>query len=163
MRKKIITDTINIEGGYVNNPDDKGGETKYGISKRQFPNENIKELTKQRAHDLYVKHYWNDAQLDSFPEEYQDIYFDMVVNHGKYGAARILQRAINSKAGKRGTKLRVDGRVGSKTFAALRKYRPERDRVLAYRAKYFADILRRTPTQDTFFFGWIRERVFKFI
>jgi len=45
------------EGGYVNDPDDLGGEINYGICKRYFPDEDIKNLTKERAKELYYEHY----------------------------------------------------------------------------------------------------------
>lgn len=46
------------EGGYVNDPVDPGGETKYGISKRSFPELNIKDLTKEQAAIIYYRNYW---------------------------------------------------------------------------------------------------------
>lgn len=48
------------EGGYVNHPSDPGGETKYGISKRSHPNEDIKNLTKERALEIYKTKYWKE-------------------------------------------------------------------------------------------------------
>ena len=47
-----------MEGGYVNDPIDKGGETKYGISKRSYPNLDIKNLTKEQAREIYYKDFW---------------------------------------------------------------------------------------------------------
>ena len=49
---EIIEGVIEKEGGYVNDPDDPGGETKYGISKKAFPKEDIKNLTIVRAKDI---------------------------------------------------------------------------------------------------------------
>lgn len=46
------------EGGYVNDPQDPGGETKYGISKRFHPNVNIKALTPDQATQIYYNEYW---------------------------------------------------------------------------------------------------------
>ena len=39
--------TIGHEGGYVRDKNDPGGETKYGISKRSYPNEDIRELSRK--------------------------------------------------------------------------------------------------------------------
>jgi lysozyme family protein len=47
-----------VEGGYVNNPADPGGETKYGISKRAYPNIDIAKLTLDQALNIYYNAYW---------------------------------------------------------------------------------------------------------
>lgn len=59
MFDKILTFTLGWEGGYSFDKDDPGGETKYGISKRSYPNENIKGLTLDRAKEIYKHDYWN--------------------------------------------------------------------------------------------------------
>ena len=51
--KIAFKEIIGVEGGYVNNPNDKGGETKYGISKRAYPNLDIKNLTLKKAEEIY--------------------------------------------------------------------------------------------------------------
>jgi lysozyme family protein len=94
---EIIEDVIEKEGGYVNDPDDPGGETKYGISKKAFPKEDIKNLTIVRAKDIYYTKYWKPSKAYLIPDELQHIYFDMCVNFGIIGAGKVLQRAINGK------------------------------------------------------------------
>ena len=54
----LIEKTLEFEGGYSNDPDDPGGETNFGISKRAFPDYNIKSLTKENAIELYYEKYW---------------------------------------------------------------------------------------------------------
>jgi lysozyme family protein len=49
---KALSFVLSWEGGYSNDPDDPGGETNFGISKRSYPNENIKDMTKERASEL---------------------------------------------------------------------------------------------------------------
>ena len=46
---QVIDRVLAHEGGYVNDPDDPGGETKYGISKKAYPKIDIKNLTKEEA------------------------------------------------------------------------------------------------------------------
>ena len=72
------------EGGYVNDPDDPGGETKYGISKRAYPNEDIKNLTRERAEYLYKRDYWDipGFDLDNFPQDKAIVLFNVAVNMG---------------------------------------------------------------------------------
>lgn len=73
---------VGIEGGYVNDPKDPGGETKYGISKRRYPNEDIKNLTIERAKFLYQRDYWNSHHCDSLPWAEALLVFDTSVNGG---------------------------------------------------------------------------------
>ena len=64
----IINDVFEKEGGYVNDPKDPGGETKYGISKRAFPNVDIKSITKEDAKKIYMDNYWTPSKSESIPE-----------------------------------------------------------------------------------------------
>ena len=52
------------EGGYTNNPNDPGGETNYGICKRNYPNLDIKGLTRAQAIAIYRRDYWRDRERD---------------------------------------------------------------------------------------------------
>lgn len=90
---------IGHEGGYVNNPKDPGGETKYGISKRAYPEENIKNLTLDRAKFLYKRDYWDKVSADSLPEEIRFHIFDAAVNSGVSRASKWLQEACRVGSG----------------------------------------------------------------
>ena len=88
---------IGHEGGYVNHPNDPGGETKYGISKRSYPGENIKEMTLVRAKDIYQRDYWWKAGCDLVPDCVKFDLFDTAVNAGPGTAIRMLQRAMRKR------------------------------------------------------------------
>ena len=75
------------EGHYSNDPDDPGGETKYGISKRAYPNEDIKNLTRERAEVLYKRDYWDKLDLDKYPQDKAVVLMNVAVNMG-VGKAR---------------------------------------------------------------------------
>jgi lysozyme family protein len=80
---KEIEKTIQLEGGYVNNPADPGGETKYGISKKYHPTVDIANLTINEAIIIYQKEYWLKLNLDRFnflPFRWK--IFDIAVNQG---------------------------------------------------------------------------------
>jgi lysozyme family protein len=80
---KAISKVLHIEGGYVNDPDDKGGETKYGISKRSYPNEDIKNLTLARAKMLYKRDFWDKVGGDLInDQQIADMLVDAAVNEG---------------------------------------------------------------------------------
>lgn len=85
---------IGHEGGYVNDPQDPGGETKFGISKRSYPNLDIKSLTLEQAKDLYFRDYWVPAGCGSMADEAMAILvFDCAVNQGVGRAKQIAGRA----------------------------------------------------------------------
>ena len=94
---EIIEKVLEHEGGYVNDPDDAGGETKYGIAKRWYPDVDIKNLTKEQAKKIYHTDYWRRGKCDELPSQLRHIYFDMCVNFGRGGAVKVLQQAANSK------------------------------------------------------------------
>lgn len=70
------------EGGYVNRPDDPGGETQFGISKRAFPMLDIKSLTEEEARDIYRTNYWLKAGCDKLEWPLCLVVFDTAVNMG---------------------------------------------------------------------------------
>ena len=73
--------TLKWEGGYVNHPTDPGGETRFGISKRSYPDEDIKNLSIARAMEIYKKDYWDANLLDTVVSPLCVVLFDMYVNH----------------------------------------------------------------------------------
>ena len=146
----IIEVVLHHEGGYVNDPDDPGGETNFGVAKRSHPDVDIANLTEEGAKEIYKEHYWNKNKVESLSEELRHIYFDMCVNQGRGRAVKILQHAANAK----GAGLKVDGGMGPMTIAAMDGV--ELDRVRAYRIKYYADLVTRKPDLEKFYFGWFR-------
>ena len=116
--KKSVEKLIDIEDGYTNDSSDSGGETKYGISKRSYPDEDIKNLTPERAKFLYKRDYWDPLKLDEWP--YADLtynVFELIVHSGIKRAVTILQISINALNGH--PLLVEDGIFGSKSKAAL--------------------------------------------
>ena len=148
--EEIVEGVLHREGGYVNHPDDPGGETKYGIAKRSHPDEDIKNMTMDRAADIYEKDYWKPSKATSLPKSMQECYFDMVVNMGQRRAVKILQEACNSK----GCGLVVDGLIGKKTIAASKKI--DVTRLQVYRILYYTNLISRKPKLSSFIVGWIR-------
>ena len=147
---EIIEKVLEHEGGYVNDPKDLGGETKYGITKRFYPEVDIKNLTIEQATEIYKKDYWDKNKVESLPQNLWHIYFDMCVNMGKRTAVKVLQRAAVNK----GRDIEVDGGLGPMTIGALKGV--ELDRVRAFRVKYYVDLITARPEQEKFYLGWFR-------
>lgn len=117
----FIEEVLKNEGGYVNDKNDPGGETKYGISKKSFPNINIKELTKDDAKKIYKERYWNDL-YDEIPNKFFAFkLFDLGINIGVKRVIKILQQTLN-EYGRKDIfiePLIVDGIFGKKTLKAV--------------------------------------------
>ncbi len=147
----IIEKVLEHEGGYVDDPTDAGGETKYGISKRAYPDEDIKELTIERAKELYKRDYWDRFRVSNLPNRLRHIYVDMCINMGGGRATKILQEACNSK---NANKIDVDGGIGPATIKAATNVEPFRLR--AYRVMFYAELVMKKPEQERFWVGWFR-------
>jgi lysozyme family protein len=85
---------IGHEAGYVNNPQDPGGETNWGISKRSYPHLNIKKLTRGESKEIYRVDFWQRVNADKLPDGVAFQLFDFAVNSSIETAVRYLQRAV---------------------------------------------------------------------
>ncbi len=119
--EKFVAITLRHEGGYVNDLDDTGGETNFGISRRFLDklglvNEDIKSMTEERAKFLYHIYFW-PYYMDVIDDDLTALMlFDFGVNAGRKRAVRFLQRAANVKA---------DGVFGPQTLAAVQDSDPD--------------------------------------
>ena len=109
---KAINRVLGHEGGYVNDPEDPGGETNWGISKRSYPSVDIKNLTRTQAVALYYRDFWLKAKCEevSVGVDYQLL--DSAVNSGISQTFRFMQRALN---------VADDGLWGPVSLAGLRQ------------------------------------------
>jgi lysozyme family protein len=101
---------VTSEGGYVNDPLDPGGETRWGISKRAYPAEDIAHMTLARARELYRRDYWGPAGCDAVHDSLKYPLFDAAVNQGVTRAIKMLQHAVHETE---------DGILGPRTLQAV--------------------------------------------
>jgi lysozyme family protein len=148
---EAIAIVLKHEGGYVNDPDDPGGETNYGISKRSFPKYDIKNLTEDDAKDIYKQHYWDVSKAQKLKDELRLDYFDMCVNMGQRTAVKCLQKATNNAPG---TKIAVDGRIGPNTIKESK--RVSANRLRSFRVLYYAKLIMKKPTLEKYYYGWFK-------
>lgn len=141
-------------GAYHNDPKDAGGETKWGISKRAHPNENIKALTYQDALDIYEKQYWNEYYSYINDERLAFKLFDMGVVSGKRKAVKLLQDSVKAL----GTTIASDGNFGPLTLTAVNMLDKERlyDEYTKNYTKFFKRITFLRPWNKRFLSGWLR-------
>ena len=141
---KYVRVIIDYEGGYTNHPTDRGGETKYGITKKDYPNLDIANLTIPQAVEIYYADYWQKGRANMVASHLRFFYFDTCVNMGIGGAVRTMQRAA---------KVKVDAILGPVTSAASKNLSLETYKNYRY-ARYKA-IVDRDATQKVFWEGWM--------
>jgi len=108
------------EGGYVNDPNDPGGETKYGISKRSYPHLIIKILTREQAMKIYWSDWWWRYGYEMIADgDLAGKVLDFAVNMGPLRAHKILQEAVNRTSP---AELAVDGLLGPLSMEAVNNH-----------------------------------------
>lgn len=111
-----IERTLKHEGGYVNDPDDAGGETNFGITKRDHPSVDVKNLTRDEAIAIYKKDYWIPLWDEIESQPVADCLFDFGVNAGVTRAIECIQRAVGRLVA---GPFVVDGVFGIATLGAV--------------------------------------------
>ncbi len=123
--RKLAEEIVAREGGFVNDPDDPGGATNFGVTihtlRRLRPGqkigvEEVRRLTREEAIAIYVEHYFIRPRIAELPEPLWATLFDMYVNAGA-NAVRILQRLL----GQMGLDVAVDGAIGPQSIAATHR------------------------------------------
>lgn len=170
---------LNSEGGYVNHPNDIGGETNRGITTGTLvraksrgiapPDVSIRDLTDRTdvVYAIYNEMYYKESFANKMPHPLSFAYLDACVNHGiggrtakgtAVGAGMIFQSVLVEQFG---SKIDIDGRVGVQTLNAmldvLKKVSAEElaERYNDRRELYYKRIVENNPSQKVFFKGWM--------
>ena len=174
--RQIAEEIVDREGGFVNDPDDPGGATKYGVTIHTMRRlgldltddgvidvSDVRALSRGQAVDIFVAHYFDKPQIHLLPTALQASVFDMYVNAGA-AAIRILQRLLRQM----GYDVGIDGLIGPQTAdAAQDAAKPDpmilRDAYGIARRNYYFRIADRRPasrkyarTQAGGKGGWIK-------
>ena len=154
---RCIKVVMKSEGGYVWHKSDPGGETKFGIAKKYFPNEDIKNLTKVRARELYYKHFWKPMNLEGVNSEPLALHiFDFGVNAGRSRSIRLIQGIVGA--------VPIDGICGPITKGRINSFTPIEKDSGTYtaldmfkegRKHYYVDLANRKPELQVFLNGWL--------
>lgn len=146
-----INFVLKMEGDYTLDPNDPGGETKYGISKKAYPNLDIKNLTVEQAKEIYKKDYWQVCKCDELPTPFAIALFDMGVNMGTKKSIRIMQISLDIDA---------DGIIGDNTItAAFKATRSQLKRFIANRLVEYHRIMDLNTNLNVFALNWFYRTV----
>jgi len=147
---KFILVVLQHEGGYVNDPDDLGGETNMGITKRRYPDLDIKNLTVGQAKQLYYDDFYLPLKLHYIKNDLLALHLlDMAVNAGKKTAVKLLQELLSG--------VEPDGKIGPVTAQAIYYAEQSVDLVDAYIAKRYQRyyVVSTYRNNKKFLKGWI--------
>ena len=160
---KALEFTLRWEGGYANHPNDPGGETYRGISRRAHPNwsgwsvvDGMSDLRTNQfiseldplVGDFYKENYWDPVQGDDLPTFVAKAVFDHAVHSGVRRASQALQREVGAK---------VDGQIGDRTIEATWVHcdRLGAKKLISYRKGWLEHLATR-PSLASFGRGWSR-------
>jgi len=177
LKSNIINHIIEIEGGYVNDPSDSGGETNYGITKKVARSYGyigeMKDLPRQVAFNIYSAEYWDKLKLDQIEEKSPAIakeLADTAINCGVSFAAKSLQDWLNTlnNKGELYDDIVVDGGIGNNTIKACMEYwllRVDDDgeyvlltALNSEQVVRYKELSKRYVKNERYTYGWIRNR-----
>lgn len=123
--RQIAQEIVSREGGYVNDPDDPGGATNFGVTIHTMrrlgmdldgdgdvDTSDVRSLTIDMAVDIFIRHYFERPRIKDLPEPLHATVFDMSVNAGPSRAVRLLQQLFVDM----GYDIAVDGAIGPQTI-----------------------------------------------
>ncbi len=162
--RKALKFTLVWEGGYVNNPSDKGGATNKGITQgtydsyrtdNKLPVRSVQAITNLEVEDIYWTRYWLAAHCNEMTFPLCAAVFDTSVNFGAVRAIKFVQEALAVK---------IDGRYGAETSAAVQKADPHSvaPKICDLRIARRYGRVQEDPSQRIFLAGWLnRDRALK--
>ena len=174
LKQRIIDDIINTEGGYVDNANDSGGPTRFGITEAVARVSgyygDMRLMPRDFAFSVYASKYWDSLAGDSLIALSEPIAHEVIdtgVNMGISRAAKFLQRCVNvfNQEGRLYNDIVVDGDIGHATMAALTAFITLRDEQVMIKAlnclqgAFYIELAERREKDEAFVYGWLKNRV----
>jgi lysozyme family protein len=164
--KDPIDIVLEHEGGFVNNPNDRGGPTNRGVTIKTYSEwlgrsatiDELRSLTYDEARDIYERLYLFGPRIDRIQEPLRTPLLDMSVNHGPKNAIKMLQRVLNALGF---GPLDIDGTLGPQSVDAAKRAiakdaRLVRNALVDERLAFYNRLVARDRTQEQFLRGWTR-------
>ena len=148
MFDQAVDVILKHEGGLVDNPNDPGGITNFGISKRSYPEVDIYNLTKEKAKEIYERDFWHPLNLYMIDNANICLeLFDFAVNAGPSRSVKMAQKLAGTKE---------DGQLGGITAKAINEFEGDFVKVFKHaRIIYYESLARNNHNLKMFLNGWI--------
>ena len=157
-RNEAIDLVLDKEKGYVNHPEDPGGETNWGITRRTYPHLDIANLSRSQAFAIYARDFWSRRYYGIESQTVANLLLLHAVNAGTSEAVKTLQRAANKLIRSR---LAVDGKFGPLTTAGVNL--PGEGQMwralLMEQGRWYFRLAKRQGMSHPFIEGWITHRL----
>ena len=174
---KALSHTLNIEGGFVDDPSDSGGKTNLGITERLARKHGyrgrMQDLPRPTAINIYHDAFWSRMHLDDVAAQSEEVaveLFDSAVNVGVWRCSEWFQRLLNALNNRESLypDIVVDGIVGPRTLSTWRAYFSHRGTegadvfrrgINAMQGAFYVSLAERRQKDERFLYGWLRTRV----
>jgi lysozyme family protein len=159
--ERMIQDVLKHEGGYTNHPNDSGGETKFGISKRKYPHLDIKSLSLDQAKKIYYYDYYvapNISAVTPVSPKLASKLLDAQVHTGK--AVAFLHKALKDM----GHETQYTGKVTNEMLLCVKKIIDNGklneliDRICQHQSEYYKAVIEKNPKNKVFERNWLTVR-----
>jgi lysozyme family protein len=149
---------LRFEGGFVNDPDDRGGATNKGVTQVVYDQyrmdkgrliRTVKDIENTEVEDIYYNNYWLASKCDKINGKIAIVHFDTCVNSGVKRGCKFLQRAVGAVD---------DGVIGNVTINLVNK-KPVEEVIKSYleqRVNFYNAIVQKDNSQSKFLKGWLR-------
>lgn len=174
---QLIEETVGKEGGYVNHPSDRGGETRWGITvavaRKNGYFGSMRELPRETAKKIYMAEYMVRPGFDKIAQKSDAVgaeLFDTGVNMGTYWPGVFLQRTLNAfnAQGKHWPDIKVDGDVGPATRRSFDSFLSRRGKgeiptllkaLNCLQGERYITLAEGRAKNEDFVFGWFKNRI----
>jgi len=147
-----INKTLLHEGGakFTSDPNDRGGDTKFGISQRAYPELDIKNLTEEKAKQIYKRDYWNKVNADKIDSQLiAENIFDTAVNMGVRTASRMAQEVLEIEP--------ADGIIGPQSLKHINDSPVDLfiSKYTLHKVSHYVEICKKNKSQKKYLLGWM--------
>ena len=150
--EEAIVKTLAHEGGakFTSDPKDRGGDTKFGISQRAYPELDIKNLTEETAKAIYKKDYWDRTEADNIDSQLiAENIFDTAVNMGVRTASRMAQKILDINP--------ADGIIGPQSLKIINSASVDLfiSKYTLQKVSHYVKICQKNKSQKKYLLGWM--------
>lgn len=162
----MISTILAHEGGYVNDPADRGGATNFGVTQLTYSKwlgraasiADVKAMDVETAKEIYRANYYYKPRINGLPQDVQPLAFDCAINHGPIRAMKFIQSVVNLAGF---GVITVDGICGPETMRKVQQAFDEMgnyfvNAVVDERVNFYEAIIERDPSQARFRNGWLK-------